>query len=166
MTTGRIRIKDHSSNPYKLAEGPNEEQDKKNVPDPNARIYAYTKDDAEAGGSKVVTGQLPIINKLARVLFNSRATHSFISVMFADCLGRNKDSLGQTFRIVLLSGDVIFSSYWLCVVPVVISERELSVDLVILYMIDYHVILGMDFLSKYEATIDCKAKIVSFKPPG
>ena len=32
-------------------------------------------------------------------------------------------------------------------------------------MIDYDIILGMDFLSKYEATIDCKAKTVSFKPP-
>ena len=50
--------------------------------------------------------------------------------------------------------------------PVVISERELSVDLVVLDMVDYEVILGMDFLSKYESTIDCKAKVVSFQPPG
>ena len=48
----------------------------------------------------------------------------------------------------------------------VIFERELSADLVILDMIDYNVILGMDFLSKYEVTIDCKTKTVSFKPPG
>ena len=33
-------------------------------------------------------------------------------------------------------------------------------------MIDYDVILGRNFLSKYEAIIDCKAKTVSFKPPG
>ena len=50
--------------------------------------------------------------------------------------------------------------------PVVVSEREMSVDLVILDMIDYDVILGMDFLSKYGATIDCKAKVVSFQPLG
>ena len=60
----------------------------------------------------------------------------------------------------------MLSNYWLRVVPIVISERELSADLVILDMIDYNVILGMDFLSKYEATIDCKARVVSFKPPG
>ena len=59
----------------------------------------------------------------------------------------------------------MLSNYWLRAVPVVISERELSVDLVILDMIDYDVILGMDFLSKYEATIDCKARVVSFKSP-
>ena len=33
-------------------------------------------------------------------------------------------------------------------------------------MIDYEVILGMNFLSKYEAVIDYRAKTVSFKPPG
>ena len=34
-----------------------------------------------------------------------------------------------------------------------------------LHVTDYDVILGMDFLSKYGAMIDCKAKIVGFKPP-
>ena len=33
-------------------------------------------------------------------------------------------------------------------------------------MTDYDVILGMDFLSKYWAMIDCRAKTVGFKPPG
>ena len=99
------------------------------------------------------------------MLIDSGATYSFISVMFADGLDINKDSIGQTFRMVLPSGDVMLSNYWLRVVPVVISERELNVDLVMLNMIDYDIILGMDFLSKYKATIDYKAKIVSFKPP-
>ncbi|KAL5543286.1 hypothetical protein UlMin_010996 [Ulmus minor] len=33
-------------------------------------------------------------------------------------------------------------------------------------MTDYDVILGMDFLSKYGAMIDCKARTVGFNPPG
>ena len=77
----------------------------------------------EAGNSKAVTGQLPVVNKIARVLFDSGATHSFISTIFADCLNRNVDCIGQTFRTVLPSGDVMLSSYWLRVTPVVIFER-------------------------------------------
>ena len=44
------------------------------------------------------------------------------------------------------------------------SDRELYVDLIILNMYDYDVILGIDFLSKYNATIDCRHRRVVFRP--
>ena len=69
---------------------------------------------------------------VARVLFDSGAMHSFISAMFNDFLGRNKDNIRQTFRMALPSSDVMLSNYWLHVVPIIISKRELSADLVIL----------------------------------
>ena len=39
-----------------MAVGPNVEPDKKNAPEPNVRSYVHTKDDVEAGSSKVATG--------------------------------------------------------------------------------------------------------------
>ena len=129
-----------------MAVGPKETIDKKNILEPNAKIYAYTKGDAEVWCSKVVTGQLLLVNKIACVLFDSGATHSFISTMFVDCLDKHVEYIGQAFRTVLSSGDIILSSYWLRVVPVVIFEMQLCADLFMLDMTDYNVILGMDFL--------------------
>ncbi|KAL5557731.1 hypothetical protein UlMin_033942 [Ulmus minor] len=93
-----------------------------------------------------------------RVGTSLQATHSFISAMLVNCLDRQVECIGQAFRTVLPSGDIMLSSYWLRAVPVVISERELCADLVMLDMTDYDVILGIDFLSKYGAMMDCKAK--------
>ncbi|GMN26515.1 hypothetical protein TIFTF001_040877 [Ficus carica] len=50
------------------------------APEPQVRIYAYTKGDAEAGTSHVVTGQISIPTYDAIVLFDSGVTHSFISM--------------------------------------------------------------------------------------
>ena len=36
-------------------------------------------------------------------------------------------------------------------------------DLILLEIQDFDVILGMDFLTKHNATMDCKAKMVSLK---
>ena len=67
--------------------------------------------------------------------------------------------------MALQSVEILFSSYLLCNVPIIIIGRELSVDLVILEMVDYDIILGIDFLGKYKATIKYKTKMVSFNPP-
>ncbi|KAL5555306.1 hypothetical protein UlMin_037542 [Ulmus minor] len=139
-------------------------QRKIEMPEPTTRVYAYTKCDAETGGTDVVTGQLLVANCYARVLFDSGATHSFASHTFADCLGRERDRIDQVFRTALPSGEILLSSYWLREVPINIADKELQVDLVILKMVDYDVILGMDFLGEYGASIDCKARIVRFNP--
>ena len=39
-----------------------------------------------------------------------------------------------------------------------VTGRRLPVDLIVLEMVDYDVILGMDWLSKYNATIFCRKK--------
>ena len=57
------------------------------APEPQARIYAYTKRDAEAGTSHVVTGQISIATYDVISLFDSGATHSFISLELAQKLG-------------------------------------------------------------------------------
>ena len=47
-----------------------------------------------------------------------------------------------------------------------IEDRELLADLVLLDMHDFVVILGMDWLAFYHASVHCFEKEVVFKPPG
>ena len=53
-------------------------------------------------------------------------------------------------------GEVMIFVYWLRAVPMYIAQRELFSNLIILEMINYDVILGMYFLDKYSASIECQ----------
>ena len=115
-------------------EGPSINQGKLEALEPEARIYAYRKGDTEAGTSNVVTGQLTVVNSNSCILFDSGATHSFISTAHANQLDRANDVIPQTFRTSLPSGDVLVSTHWVRTVPVRVADRELYVDLIILDM--------------------------------
>ena len=62
------------------------------------------------------------------------------------------------------SGEVLKSGQLVKACEVSVSGHKLCVDLIILEMHDYDVILGMDWLSKHCAKIDCKKKEVTFRP--
>ena len=79
-------------------------------------------------------------------------------------LRRPFEKLSSEFSAILPSGEILYSNQWSRAVPVCINNHELYVDLVVLEMYDYEVILGMDWLSKYNDTIDFKNKKVMFKP--
>ena len=50
--------------------------------------------------------------------------------------------------------------------PVLVEDREFPVDLVLLNVIDFDVILGMDWLSQHYATLDYHSKVLIFIIPG
>ena len=94
-------------------EGPPTVQGRLEAPEPEAKIFAYTKGDVEMGTSNVLTGQLSIANLTLHVLFDSDVTHSFVSTVCASKMNRVKDSISQTFRTSLPSRDVLVSTHWL-----------------------------------------------------
>ncbi|KAL5553908.1 hypothetical protein UlMin_041309 [Ulmus minor] len=122
--------------------------------------------EAEAESSTMVAGQLFIAGTPAYALIDSGTTHSFASPMFVEKIGRLPDKIEGIFSTSLPSGATLLSDSWLQATPVIIDGRELYVDLVVLKMHDYDVILGMDWLSKYNAKINCKKRRVLFEPVG
>ncbi|XP_070020566.1 uncharacterized protein [Nicotiana sylvestris] len=72
-----------------------------------------------------------------------------------------RESLGTPIYVSILVGDSVAVDriYWSCVVT--FYGYETRVDLLLLDMIDFEVILGMDWLSPYHANLDFHAKTVT-----
>ena len=51
-----------------------------------------------------------------------------------------------------------------CVIQ--IEDREMLADLILMDMYDYDIILGMDWLVAYHASVDCFGKEMVFRTPG
>ena len=47
-----------------------------------------------------------------------------------------------------------------------IGEVVMPVDLILLHMIDFDIILNMDWLATYHALVDCFNKEVNFRTPS
>ncbi|XP_062079878.1 uncharacterized protein LOC133784599 [Humulus lupulus] len=94
------------------------------------------------------------------------ASHSFISSSLVNHVNVPIELFNVGFGTMLPSGEIVISKNWVKVVPLWIDGRELHVDLIVLDLSDFDVILEIDFLSKYGASINCKCKKVVFAPEG
>jgi len=63
-------------------------------------------------------------------------------------------------------GQAMISEGQVCGIPVSIKGIEMSVDLIIIPLEKHEVILGMDWLGKYKATLDCHRGKVRFEREG
>jgi hypothetical protein len=50
--------------------------------------------------------------------------------------------------------------------PIVIEGRLLPAKLAVFGMLGFNIILGMDWLARYDASINCRRKEVTFRPHG
>ncbi|XP_070054712.1 uncharacterized protein [Nicotiana tomentosiformis] len=113
----------------------------------------------------VITGIVPVCHRDASVLFDPGSTYSYVSTYFASYLVVPRDSLSAPVYLSTLVGDsiVVNRVYRSCMIT--IGSLESSVDL-LLDMVDFDVILGMDWLSLYHAMLDCHAKTVTLAMSG
>ena len=99
----------------------------------------------------------------ARVLLDPGATHSFVSPVFALKSGWQASRMAIPLSVATPLSDSLDSDVFLSNCPVLIEDREFPVDLVLLDVMDFNVILGMDWLSQHYATVDCRRKEVISK---
>ncbi|XP_057247608.1 uncharacterized protein LOC130589961 [Beta vulgaris subsp. vulgaris] len=92
------------------------------------------------------------------------ASHSFISKTLVEKLKLGKPEL-ISMDIVIPSGDVINVSKLYRDVLVTIAGVEFPSDLIEFELDDLDIVMGMDWLEKFKAQIDCRAQKVTLKGP-
>jgi hypothetical protein len=98
------------------------------------------------------------------VLFNSGASHSFISAAY---VGKHNLPLAllRCQMIVSSSGGDMPTRQLCPKVNLKIRGVDFVANLIVLESKGIHVILGMDWLSKYKVLIDCAKKSVKMTTP-
>ncbi|XP_073039363.1 uncharacterized protein [Primulina eburnea] len=116
--------------------------------------------------NEVVSGTILIQQVPAYALFDCGATHSFISNRFARKLGYKSDNLTEPFRIATPTSRAIETHEIYRDCKISINDQTFSADLIQLIMVDFDIILGMDWLAKNNVIVDCKGKKVRLITPN
>ncbi|KAL3715744.1 hypothetical protein ACJRO7_007483 [Eucalyptus globulus] len=142
---------------------PNAQQGEPVRPPARGRTYAITRGQAE-DAPNVITGMVSLNDHPAYALFDPGATHSFIADRFIKLIGLNPKLLESVVSISTPLKDRILSTMGCPDCKLVIGEQEGRIDLIVLAMYDFDVIIGMDWLTKQRAKMDCYRKAIQFNP--
>nr|XP_051205859.1 uncharacterized protein LOC127320819 [Lolium perenne] len=112
----------------------------------------------------LVTGKFLINSCIALVLFDTGASHSFISRAFVDKNRLPTEYLRGSIRVCSPGGEMIASAGCRNFV-LEIGAYGFSVNLIVLDSQGLDVILGMDWMSKHEGQIDCAQRSIMLRTP-
>ncbi|XP_070022537.1 uncharacterized protein [Nicotiana sylvestris] len=130
------------------------------------RFYAMPTRPTAKASDAVAIGILTVCTLDVYALMDPGSTFSYVTLYFALDFGIEPEQLLEPFFVSTLVGDFVISSlvYRGCVI--IIQDRETTVDLIDLEMVDFDVIMGMEWLYKCYAILDCRAKVVKFEFPN
>ena len=114
----------------------------------------------------VVTGMISVFDHDAHILIDPGATHSFISMRFISKVNVESQPIDCNIVVSLPTGDsrIVESVYHNS--RGIIRGQEFLENFILLDIHYFDAILGMDWLSRHHATMDCYRKQVRFCRPG
>nr|GEX37554.1 hypothetical protein [Tanacetum cinerariifolium] len=122
-----------------------------------ARAYAIGGGGTNPN-SNVVTCTFLLNSCYASMLFNSGADRSFTSSTFSALLDVSPSTLDTRYVIELADGSVLETNFVLRGCTLGLVGHPFDIDLIPVELGSFDVIIGMDWLTKYHALIDCDEK--------
>ncbi|XP_070005897.1 uncharacterized protein [Nicotiana sylvestris] len=112
------------------------------------------------------TGILSVCSFDALALIDPGSTHSYVSSYFALRFSRHPELLNDHFLVTTPAEESLLSEYVYCACQIRVEGRDTLAELIVLDMIDFDMLMGMDWLYSCYAIVDCPAKIVKFEIPN
>ncbi|GJX52872.1 putative reverse transcriptase domain-containing protein [Tanacetum coccineum] len=133
----------------------------------NAQGRAYMLRDRKAHQDpNVVTGMFLLNQHLARVLFDSGADKSFISISLASMLNIPPITIDTFYDIEMADGNLVSTNTVIQGCTLTLLNQPFEIDLMPIKLGSFDVVIGMDWLSKYHARIICDEKVVHIPIDG
>ncbi|GKA50611.1 putative reverse transcriptase domain-containing protein [Tanacetum coccineum] len=127
----------------------------------NAQGRAYMLRDKNAHQDpNVVTGMFLLNQHLAKVLFDSGADKSFISISLASKLNNPSITIDTFYDIEMADGNLVSTNTVIKGCTLTLLNQPFEIDLMPIKLGSFDVVIGMDWLSKYHAKILCDEKVV------
>nr|GEW64669.1 putative reverse transcriptase domain-containing protein [Tanacetum cinerariifolium] len=146
-----------------LQQGGSSDQELNQCPKANndAHGRAYLLRDKNAHQDpNVVTSTFLLNQHLARVLFDSGADKSFVSISLASMLNIPPITLDITYDIEMDDGNLVGTNTIIQGYTLILLNQTFKIDPMPIKLGSFDVVIGMDWLSKYHARIICDEKVV------
>jgi hypothetical protein len=112
----------------------------------------------------MIVGMFPVDSHIAEVLFDTGATHSFITASWVDVHNLPITTMSTPIQVDSTDGRIRADSVCLNV-SVEIRGIEFPANLIVMGTQGIDVILGMNWLDKYQAIISCDKRIIKLVSP-
>ena len=128
----------------------------------SGKVFAMTGEEA-AASDELIGGKGTIQGKLVDILYDSGATHSFISTNCVENLSLKTTVMPYIIRVSTPVDGVVETNYACLDCTICTNGREFRVDLVCMPFFNLDVVLGMDWLAANHVLLDCNEKTITFK---
>ncbi|GJS70794.1 putative reverse transcriptase domain-containing protein [Tanacetum coccineum] len=133
----------------------------------NAQGRAYMlRDRNDHQDPNVVTGMFLLNQHLARVLFDSGADKSFVSISLASKLNIPPIKIDTFYNIEMADGNLVNTHTVIQGATLTLLNQPFEIDLMPIKLGSFDVVIGLDWLSKYHAKILCDEKVVHIPIDG
>ncbi|GKE55150.1 putative reverse transcriptase domain-containing protein [Tanacetum coccineum] len=133
--------------------------EKAEVPNPKARVYMMATEEDKLVHD-VVTSTILVNSIPACVLYDLGASVSFVSYEFSKNLSTPPNKLPFPLEVEIPDSKVVIVSNVYHNMEIEIDDSTFRIDLIPIMLGVFDIVIGMDWLDKYNANIFCSQKLV------